>query len=588
MDATLKIVAKDSGVFTCMGCNGGDDFNCEISQVNFFVTTLPEGFHISGPERAVEGDTVDLVCGASKYNYTGDSLAWYKQTRDGYREVTNIRQYKYPRAGRARNTDRNQPQSIQVFNDTPSKFDIGKRLRFQSIEPSDSGVYVCQAKREGPRRRHNLDRSTIVERQMEIKVQELRSPEFSDSLNMNKEPIFIKDEGESIELRCKARGYPTPRVEWFLNDSAIDFQARPNFLTFDDGQSLRIAAVVAKKSEGKYTCKASSRAGESVLHQIIRKVQPPEIYKTDMFGSDQTMIDNLVDKVVKTGAVMNLTCQATGQPRPGVSWLFNNSPVNESAAGVKYANHNQTIIIENFQSQHEGKYECVVTNLGGSLRRYQWVKLLETQQRASIYNSNIAIPVFIAIGAVLVLAIVLVLIAKACLSTGRWSKTPIPPPTPPTPRLTQFDLPPDQETEETESCRLTLSRDGSPYGQAPVCHGCQGCSGTCHACNTCHYNYNGLYGCHGGSGLGLVNSYHHGGSVMGVRALHSPTPVSPPIPGPPPISPSTALLGECTTYPSYSQHTLPAHRMDTLRREMSAKFKESRRSVSPPRVSVDF
>ena len=578
------MVAASSGVYTCMGCND----NCEMEQVRMFVTSLPGGFRVEGPTQAVEGDKVDLVCGASKYNYTGDSLAWYKQTRDGYREVTNIREYKYPRAGRARNTDRNQPQSIQVFNDTPSKFDIGKRLRFQSIEPSDSGVYVCQAKREGPRRRHNLDRSTIVERQMEIKVQELRSPEFSDSLNMNKEPIFIKDEGESIELRCKARGYPTPRVEWFLNDSAIDFQARPNFLTFDDGQSLRIAAVVAKKSEGKYTCKASSRAGESVLHQVIRKVQPPEIYKTDMFGSDQTMIDNLVDKAVKTGAVMNLTCQATGQPRPGVSWQFNNSPVNESAAGVKYANHNQTIIIENFQSQHEGKYECVVTNLGGSLRRYQWVKLVETQQRASIYNSNIAIPVFIAIGAVLVLAIVLVLIAKACLSTGRWSKTPIPPPTPPTPRLTQFDLPPDQETEETESCRLTLSRDGSPYGQAPVCHGCQGCSGTCHACNTCHYNYNGLYGCHGGSGLGLVNSYHHGGSVMGVRALHSPTPVSPHIPGLPPISPSTALLGECPTYPSYGQHTLPAHRMDTLRREMSAKFKESRRSVSPPRVSVDF
>ena len=67
MDATLKIVAKDSGVFTCMGCSGGDDFSCEISQVNFFVTTLPEGFSISGPQRAVEGDTVDLVCGASRY-----------------------------------------------------------------------------------------------------------------------------------------------------------------------------------------------------------------------------------------------------------------------------------------------------------------------------------------------------------------------------------------------------------------------------------------------------------------------------------------------------------------------------------------
>ena len=428
---------------------------------------------------------------------------------------------------------------------------------------------------------------------MEIKVQELRSPEFSDSLNMNKEPIFIKDDGESIELRCKAHGFPTPRVEWYLNDSAIDFNSRPNFLTFDDGQSLRIAAVVAKKSEGKYSCKASSRAGESVLHQLILKVQPPEIVKTDMFGSEQMMNQNLVDKVVKTGTMMNLTCQAVGQPQPEISWRFNNSPVNES--GVKYANHNQTIIIENFQ--HEGKWECIVTNLGGSLRRYQWVRLLETQQRASIYNSNIAIPVFIAIGAVLILAIVLVLIAKAILSTGRWSKAPVPPPTPPTPRLTQFDLPPDQETEETESCRLTLSRDGSPYGQMPpVCHGCQGCSGTCHACNTCHYNYNGLYGCTQSSGLGLVNSYHHGGSIMGVRSLHSPShqhmslnsPVN--TPGLPPImSPNTSLLGEFPTYPTYSQHgTLPAHRMDTLRREMSAKFKESRRSVSPPKVSVDF
>ena len=132
---------------------------------------------------------------------------------------------------------------------------------------------------------------------MELKVQGLRSPEFFDSMNMNKEPIFIKNEGESVELRCKARGYPTPKVEWYLNDSLIEFESHPNFLAFDDGQSLRIAAVVAKKNEGKYTCKASSRAGQAVLHQIIMKVEAPQIYKTDMFGSDQ-MIDNLVDKVI--------------------------------------------------------------------------------------------------------------------------------------------------------------------------------------------------------------------------------------------------------------------------------------------------
>ena len=88
MEATLKTEAKDSGVFTCLACDGGE--GCEMSQVNFFVTTLPEGFQISGPTRAVEGDTVDLVCAASRYNYTGQSLAWYKQTARGYTEVTTF------------------------------------------------------------------------------------------------------------------------------------------------------------------------------------------------------------------------------------------------------------------------------------------------------------------------------------------------------------------------------------------------------------------------------------------------------------------------------------------------------------------
>merc|ERR1719400_1381702 len=95
MEATLKTEAKDSGVFTCLACDGGE--GCEMSQVNFFVTTLPEGFQISGPTRAVEGDTVDLVCAASRYNYTGQSLAWYKQTTRGYTEVTSFNNFKHSR-----------------------------------------------------------------------------------------------------------------------------------------------------------------------------------------------------------------------------------------------------------------------------------------------------------------------------------------------------------------------------------------------------------------------------------------------------------------------------------------------------------
>jgi hypothetical protein len=119
---------------------------------------------------------------------------------------------------------------------------------------------------------------------------------------------------------------------------------------------------------------------------------------------------------------------------------------------------------------------------------------------------------------------------------------------------------------------LTLSRDGSPYAQQTMsmstggCHGCGGCQGTCHQCSACHYNYNGLYGC-------------QGGSILGVRTCATPTLLSP--------SESQAM-SEFPQYPHYAGiGTLPAHRIqDTLRREMSRKLKE-RRSASP-RLSAEF
>ena len=79
-ESKLMVIASETGVYTCMGCNG----NCEMSQVKFFVTTLPEGFHIEGPTQAIEGDAVELLCAASKYNYTDNSLVWYKQIGKEY------------------------------------------------------------------------------------------------------------------------------------------------------------------------------------------------------------------------------------------------------------------------------------------------------------------------------------------------------------------------------------------------------------------------------------------------------------------------------------------------------------------------
>ena len=72
--------------------------------------------------------------------------------------------------------------SIQVIDDTPSRFDVGKRMKFESVKPADSGVYACRARIQGPSKRHNMPYDeTIVERQMELKVQRLEKEDtFTD------------------------------------------------------------------------------------------------------------------------------------------------------------------------------------------------------------------------------------------------------------------------------------------------------------------------------------------------------------------------------------------------------------------------
>jgi len=587
-ESKLMVIGSESGVYTCMGCNG----NCEMSQVKFFVTTLPEGFHIEGPTQAIEGDSVELLCAASKYNYTDNSLVWYKQIGKEYKEVTTL--------GNGEVSFKNQklakkyrfPPTIQVIDDIPSKFDVGKRMRFESVKPQDSGVYACRARIQGPTKRHNLPYDeTIVERQMELKVQRLEIPEFVETLNMNTDTIYIKEDGETIEMKCKVKGNPIPKVFWYLNDTAINFVKDMNFQTFDDGQSLRIAAVVAKKNEGKYSCKASSRAGVAHLDQMIVKVIPPKIYKTDMFGSSQ-IIDTNFEQIVDAGTSINFTCKSSGNPKPVTTWLFNNQLINN--ARTELLDNRHTLIIKDVGRQDEGRYECVASNIGGSVTRYQLVKLRETQQHASIYASGYAIPIYIAVGVALVIALILLVIVKCCCKRN-WKA----PPTPPTPRLTQYDQP--EEGHETESCRLTLSRDASPF--SPVgCRGCNGCSGNCHQCSGCHYNFNGLYGCSGGTDNGIAGPIM-GSGLIGVRSCYTPPSSYPPsisgvnyaasIPSSYATSnPSSSYapsipspMSDFTNYSTYSQATLP-HRMETLNREMTMRFQE-RRNISPP-LTAEF
>jgi len=232
-------------------------------------------------------------------------------------------------------------------------------------------------------------------------------------------------------------------------------------------------------------------------------------------------------KVVPPGSTVNLTCQARGTPAPNVQWTLD-GVILERASGLQYevSKDGQNLVLKEVGPEQEGRYACTVTNIGGSQVRHRKLKIGEEDGGfAAFYGSNIAVPIIIAVSIALLLALLIVIIVRLCLTSCRTWKTP---PSPPTPRLTQYELP--EEGQETESCHLTLSRGGSPYAHslsppqsvAQSCHGCGGCQGTCHQCSACHYNYNGLYGCQGGSVLG-VRGMEHCHTPLSIAPSHSPS-----------------------------------------------------------------
>jgi len=560
VDSTLEVPATDSGRYTCIA-NAGE--HAESAAVNFFVTSLKNGFEISGSGGVLEGEKVDVRCGVSKYNYTQASITWYKQTVHGLQEISE-----------------SHASGMEIYNDRSAKFDIFKGLKFPAIRTADSGTYVCRARTPGhggPRRRHNLD-NTLTE-QIQLRVEAYEPPRMHKT-NMFGNETLIFGKGEGVTLTCNVGGTHMPQVEWFKDDVKIPVPHN-NIKLLDKTQTLSVGVVVETIDEGVYRCEATNLKGRVVATQTIVKVEAPSIHQTNLLGEPNKEENQA--KVVGTGSRLVLQCRISGRPRPEIIWTLEGAAL--ASPRVNITDDNQTLIVENLSADDSGRYECLVRNSGGATSVFQNVSVEESSIMATLYATGIAIPVFIAVGVAVILAICLILMAKLCMRPGRWKA----PPTPPTPRLTQFDMP----EEETESCRLTLSRDGSPFVNGNVCHGCTGCQGSCHQCSGCHYNFNGIYGCTsagagapyaaamyggGGNGGSILGCGGNGGSILGVRGC---------TPGPG-YSPGSQVMNE---YSMYSQHTLNGSRYNTVKRAAamaeSGHHKLDRRSASP-RLSAEF
>ncbi|XP_053308483.1 basement membrane-specific heparan sulfate proteoglycan core protein [Spea bombifrons] len=164
-------------------------------------------------------------------------------------------------------------------------------------------------------------------------------------------PIRVKV-GDPITLECMGMGDPRPLVSWRRTSSRQDLKQQ-NLVPLDSNAILQILSARSEDS-GSYTCVGQNPSGSTQVqvevHVEDRVVSP---------SAPKVTADEPVHIVV-AGQSATLTCTATGNPAPTITWSKLRAPLPWQHQVV-----NNTLIIPNAAQQDSGQYICNGSNTDG-------------------------------------------------------------------------------------------------------------------------------------------------------------------------------------------------------------------------------
>uniref|UniRef100_A0A8C2UJN2 Hemicentin-1 n=1 Tax=Coturnix japonica TaxID=93934 RepID=A0A8C2UJN2_COTJA len=159
----------------------------------------------------------------------------------------------------------------------------------------------------------------------------------------------------SAVLDCTAKGVPAPRIAW-RKDGAVFNGNNTRYSILEDG-SLQIHSVHVTDT-GRYMCMATNAAGTEHKQIDLQVLVPPNI------ASGHTNI------TVTVNVQTTLPCEATGTPRPVVSWKKNGHllSLDQNQNTYRLLSSGSLVIISPTLDD-TAVYECFVSNDAGEDQR---------------------------------------------------------------------------------------------------------------------------------------------------------------------------------------------------------------------------
>ncbi|KAM5289256.1 vascular endothelial growth factor receptor 1 [Ctenodactylus gundi] len=221
MASTLVVAdSRISGIYRCMASNKVGTVDRGIS---FYITDVPNGFHINLEKMPTEGEDLKLSCTVNKFLYT--NITWILlrtvNNRTTHHSISKQREANY------------------------KEYSVTLNLVIKNVSREDSGTYACRA-------RNVYTREDVLQK-TEVVIRDQEAPHIQQNLSDHTVAI-----SSSTTLDCHASGVPEPQIIWFKNNHEI--QQEPGII-LGPGNSTLFIERVTEEDEGVYQCKASNQKG---------------------------------------------------------------------------------------------------------------------------------------------------------------------------------------------------------------------------------------------------------------------------------------------------------------------------------------